>query len=474
MLALAVHGYHPYSEDGGIYMAAAEHALSPRLFPHLPQFADAHVTCVFFSRIMAVISTLTHLPLTWIFFLAYTASIYLTLSALSTLLRLCMQQSTARWYALLLFTATITTPVAGTSIITIDPYLSSRSLSLPLLLLAIAESLRPHPRWLRMTMYLVFGALLHPLVAACGILLITLNYALQRGKRSWVIAISAFSLITATILHLLAPAETAAYYEAVLSRPYWFLLRWEWYEILGVIAPILLLLLFLRNRPAYVTPAFVTLIRSLCIGGGITLAVNLIFAHPDSGNHLVASLQSLRFFAFIYITLTLALGSLLARMHSRWPAMLFTGALAGLLCFVQRTTYPSTVHLELPGRKLTNDWERVFLWVSQHTPQDALFALDADYNDLPGEDTHLFRAIALRDALPDFSKDGGIAAVKPSIAEAWSNGVRLQHGLNLQDDATRVANLRPAGVTWIILPPAATTRLVCPYNLHGIRVCKLA
>lgn len=471
--ALAIHGYHPYSEDGGIYLAAAEHALHPQLFPHLPQFADAHVTCVFFSRIMAGIATLTHLSLTWVFFLAYIVSLYLTLASLHLILQRCMRSSAARWCSLLIFTVTMTAPVAGTSIITVDPYITSRSLSLPLVLFAIAESLRLQPRWLRIALLLLAGGLLHPLVAACGVFLIALTLAFRDSRRYAMAGILGFALLTALVVHRLAPPESAAYHQAVLSRPYWFLTQWSWDEIFGVIAPPIVLLALDRFRPAYLTGTCSDFVRALCLGGAAVVALNLIFAHPDSGNHLVASLQPLRFFTFLYIFMTLALGSLLSLLRSKVPAIVLCAALAGLMFCVQRSTYPSTAHLELPGRPLSNDWQNVFLWVRDNTPKDALFAMDADYNDISGEDTHLFRSIALRDALPDYSKDGGIAAVKPSIAGQWADGIRLQHGLDNVDDAERIARMKPAGVTWVILSPTASTRLDCPYLYKGIRVCRI-
>jgi hypothetical protein len=99
--------------------------------------------------------------------------------------------------------------------------------------------------------------------------------------------------------------------------------------------------------------------------------------------------------------------------------------------------------------------------------------MDSDYHNLPGEDTHVFRAIALRDALPDYSKDGGIAAVKPSIANDWVRGVALQRDLDDMDDTKRIARMKLAGVTWVILRLSANTRLDCPYIDHDIRVCRI-
>jgi len=473
LAALVIHGYHPYSEDGGIYIAAAQHALQPQLFPHLSQFADAHVSCLFFSRIMTGVATLTRLSLTWVFFLGYLASIYLTLRGLHRILQTCLRGEAARWFGLILFTATMSMPVAGTSIIMADPYLTSRSLGLPMVLFAIAEALQDKPRWMRIVIFLIPGSLLHPLIAACGIYLIALILALRSGSRAMVYGVIAFALTTSTAVHWLAPVESAAYREAAVSRTYWFLTRWSWDEIVGVIAPVLLLFALDRFRPTTFTDAFSTFLRALCLGGIVTIAVNLLFAHPESGNHLVASLQPLRFFTFIYLAMAVALGSLLALLPRRIIGGFIIAALAAFLFLVQRNIYPSTVHMELPWRALSNEWERAFLWIREHTPQDAVFAMDSDYHNLPGEDTHVFRAIALRDALPDYSKDGGIAAVKPSIASDWVRGVALQRDLDHMDDTARIARMKPAGVTWVILRPSANTRLNCPYTDRDIRICRI-
>ena len=54
-------------------------------------------------------------------------------------------------------------------------------------------------------------------------------------------------LAAATILQARAPAESAAVILAAESRYYWFLSQWHWYEIFGLIGP-LLVLLALRQR----------------------------------------------------------------------------------------------------------------------------------------------------------------------------------------------------------------------------------
>ena len=120
-----------------------------------------------------------------------------------------------------------------------------------------------------------------------------------------------------------------------------------------------------------------------------------------------------------------------------------------------------------------NPWSRAFLWARDHTPQDALFALDADYINQPGEDAQTFRATALRSVLPDASKDGGEAAITPALAALWQAGVAAQTGLSNEADTVREARLLPLAVDWMVVRSAASTAHLCPYDNGTGKVCSL-
>jgi hypothetical protein len=119
------------------------------------------------------------------------------------------------------------------------------------------------------------------------------------------------------------------------------------------------------------------------------------------------------------------------------------------------------------------------VWVRGNTPQDALFALDADYINAAGEDAQCFRAIAERSALPDYSKDGGEASIAPELAGGWAMGQAAQQGLSrssrnaTEADAARIAALRPLGVSWVVMAADAATSFDCPYRNAAVRVCRL-
>lgn len=143
----------------------------------------------------------------------------------------------------------------------------------------------------------------------------------------------------------------------------------------------------------------------------------------------------------------------------------------------ERSGFPASPHVELPWQlqQGQNPWVRAFLWCRDNVPQNALFALDANYITIPGEDAQTFRAIAQRSALPDFSKDGGEAAITPHLADAWAAGFTAQ--LHLGDESTSQLreHLGPFGVDWVILradSPAIAT-LNCPYEDGPLKVCSL-
>ncbi len=212
--------------------------------------------------------------------------------------------------------------------------------------------------------------------------------------------------------------------------------------------------------------------------GATSCLIAALFARATAATHLIARLQPLRAFQIVYLVLTLTLGAtlgerLLKRNARRWAA---TMLLLGVISFsAARSAFPNSNHLELPGLAPCNLWAQAFLWVRDNTPKDALFALDADYINAPGEDAQCFRAIAQRSALADYSKDGGEASIAPVLTADWVRDQAAQQSLSAPatTDAQRLAALRPLGVTWLLLQSAAATRLDCPYANSAVRVCRL-
>ena len=316
-----------------------------------------------------------------------------------------------------------------------------------------------------------------------------------------VAAIAAATIAIAATIHALAPPEPPAVVAASLSRYYWFLSQWQWYELCGLLGPFAMLSLVLfqyRRCPRSASPRN---IRALChtslAAGAIAIAIALLFAHAHSTTYLIARLQPLRIFLPIYALMALLLGAVATdRLLARRRAPLFSTLSTLSTLFVvlgssfalyaaQRATFPASQHIELPWIAPTNPWSQAFLWVRNNTPTQALFALDPDYITTPGEDAQTFRATALRSTLPDFSKDGGEASITPSLALLWQHQLTaqfaVQHGtaltshamLSTQTDAERDAHLRPLGVTWLILHADASTTHSCPYRNSVVKVCRL-
>ena len=186
-------------------------------------------------------------------------------------------------------------------------------------------------------------------------------------------------------------------------------------------------------------------------------------------------MPSLRVFQVIYVVMILFVGAQLSiwlgRRKLGW--VITFGVLAAVMFFAERQTFPSSPHIELPSEHPNNSWMQAFEWIRTNTPNDALFALDSDYITKPGEDAQSFRAIAERSALPDYSKDGGEAAITPSLTNDWKAGQMLQSRLSERTDKDRLATLVPAGVNWVVLMNTANTSLPCAYANGAVKVCRL-
>jgi MFS family permease len=248
----------------------------------------------------------------------------------------------------------------------------------------------------------------------------------------------------------------------------------------GLVAPLVLLALYCQRRG--VEHAFerhradVTLALGSIAIGAIAIALCPLFAQPESRSHLVATLQPMRSFLFVYYCMFLLMGGLLGQYwlkHVAWRRVLLVCALGCLMYGVERATYPALAQVELPWVETRNPWAEAFLWVRMHTPADAVVALDADYIQADREDAQGFRAIAERSSLADFSKDGGSAAIFPALAEKWMVEHTADTGLSRMSDAERKRRLAPFHVHWLILQQPAATALACPYTNERVKVCQL-
>ena len=474
-LALLIQGYHPYVDDAAIYLAGIEKVIHPSFFPLHAEYVLPHLKHSLFSYALGWLVRVSHIPLGFALFASYLTSLWLMLFACWRLTCLLFSVPQARWGAILLIAATLTLPVAGTAIFVIDPYLTARSFSTPVTLLAIVYALER--RMLVATLCLLGAFMLHPLMAtyAVGYILIL---TLLRGRRwRWLgtIAVGVMLIGLAASHAGTLLGGSPSYRIAAMSRSYFFLGDWAWFEIFGLFPPLIAALIYLSRRNFHLRSNYSLISATSLYVGVLAVVFALCFTRNDN-SFLLARLQVLRVFQIIYILFFLLLGSLLGEriLRRRWWA--WTGgftAIAALMFTVQLSLYPALKHLEWPWGQSHNPWAQAFLWIRGNTPNDAYFALDPRYQELPKEDTLGFRAMAQRSALPDWNKDGGVAAIDPALAKRWWADVSETKNFSQWTDQQRVQNLTPYGVTWIVLPAGAATQFACPYSNSAVRVCQL-
>jgi hypothetical protein len=531
---LLVHGYHPLADDGAVYVTGIKKLANPGLYQSDAVFALSPTHLSVFAHLLAPLLRWAPLPNLLLF--CQLASIFLFLLGSWRVANQLFSTDRARWGAVLLAACCFTLPVAGTSLSIMDPYMTARSFSTPLSLFALAAVLEE--KWAGSIFWLALAALLHPLMAVySAIAMLTVAGCQRRLWRSLCLFYGVGWLLCAAIFiaqppglkpsiympersrgfenplprtevrgwHLSVPPGTkdthradadqatayvcpqnaglksetwathlvlsrAALSCAALSRSYFFLSSWKWYEYPGLLIPLLLLGFAGTNKRAPWRTRALAIAATLL--GGCALLVSLCFVHR-SGSLLLARLQVLRGFQFVYIAGVLLAGGLLAKPRQRTIIALCL-LLAGALFTGQRLTYPESNHVEWPGLTPRNRWQQAFLWIRSGTPDNAIFALDNDYIESPGEDAQGFRASAERSAVPDWYKDGGIASNFPQAAIPWWQGIHATAHLNSATDEQRLARLMPLGVTWIVLPAEASTGFPCPFINARVRVCRVA
>ena len=465
---LLVHGYHPLADDGAVYVTGIKKLANPELYQSDAVFALSPTHLSAFAHLLAPL--IRWVPLPGLLLVCQLASIFLFLLGSWRVAKQLFSTQRARWGAVLLAACCFTLPVAGTSLSIMDPYVTARSFSTPLGLFALAAAFEESWGWT--VFWLALAALLHPLMAFYSAIA-TLTVALSQRRRwrsLWLIYGLGWLVSAAIFLASHRADSTAAYSRAALSRSYFFLSSWQWYEYLGLLIPLLLLGVAGANKcPPWRARA---LAIAATIMGGFALLVSLCFVHR-SGNLLLARLQVLRGFQFVYLAGVLLAGGLLAKLRPQTITALCL-LIAGALFAGQRLTYPESHHVEWPGWMPRNRWQQAFLWIRSNTPDNAIFALDNDYIESPGEDAQGFRASAERSAVADWYKDGGIASNFPQAAIPWWQGSSATEYLNSATDEQRLERLKPFGVTWIVLPAEAATNFPCPFINARVRVCRVA
>lgn len=483
-VAILVHGYHPGVEDAEIYLPGIKKTLDPSLYPQNSVFFMSHARMTLFPNLIALAVRVTHLPLAWVIFLCHWLSIFLLLLGCWHLGQLMwardigLHDNTDKsgrgtlptWGGVLLIASLLTIPVAGTALYIMDEYVTTRSFSTPAVVFIIVNAIQR--RYARALLWAVFTAFIHPLMVVFG-----LGFA---AVFAWTNRRPAEHLQHASVAAALLPLGlfrpvSGAYREVLNSRPYFFLLRWHWYEWVGIFAPLMLLAYYGRLAKKRDHLILQRLCFALIVYQLVFFAAALVITIP-AGLAQYAELQPMRSLHLLYIFFFAITGGLLAESvlrHHLWRWAAVFAPLAFGMGFAQRQLFPATPHIEWAGAEPRNAWVKAFVWVKQNTPKDAYFAIDPEYMALPGEDQHGFRAIAERSRLADEVKDSGAVTMFPALANEWRDQVQAQRGWRNFQTADFARLQRSFGVTWVVLQEDQNAGLNCPYKSQEVAVCRL-
>lgn len=469
-----MHGYHPAVEDGELYLPGVKKSLNPALYPFNDQFFMSHARMTFFDELVAASVRISHLPFDYVILLWHVICIFGLLLGCWRVSRACFSDPRAAWGSVALVAALLTIPVAGTALYIMDQYLSPRDFSTAGIMLVLADALEH--RYIRAGILILLLATIHPLMSVFGIGLLVFLYIEGRHlvtPRAALEATGGAAMLLFPALPSLRPVSST--YREILdtSHSYFLVVRWQWYEWVGIVAPIALLWWIARYGKMHGLRKVVVLSRALVDFGLVSFAAALLVSIPRLAG--LALLQPMRCLHLIFIALFVLLGGLLAesvlKSHVwRWVVLLTPICLGMFL--VQRQLFPATEHLELPGRAPRNPWVQAFDWIRNHTPNDAIFALDPNYMDLAGEDQHGFRVLAERSALANLH-DRGAVSMFPALDRTWYEQTLEQQGWR----NFRVSDFRRLhrvwGVTWVVLERPGVSGLMCPYSNDAVTACHI-
>ena len=467
--AIGIHGYHPFVEDAEIYVPGIKKLLNPALYPFNDKFFASHAKLTLFPNLIGWSIRITHLPLEWVLLAWQLACVFILLWGCWELGQICFGSSRAAYGGAALVASLLTMPVTGTALYIMDQYVNTRSFSTAASVWIVVAMLQR--KYARAAVWLVVTALIHPLMAAFG-----LAFAGVLGWKQRTSMPMRPQFVAAILFPIFFPPVTEAYRQTLNSRPYFFLLRWQWYEWLGIFAPLVIFWWWARIASVRGQHALETLCRACIVFGGLGFIAAVLITVPPQGVRFV-ELQPLRSLQLIYIVLFVVAGGLLAE-HVlktklwRWLA-LFVPLCAGMF-YAQQQLFPATSQVELPGNSSNNPWVQAFVWVRDHTPVNSYFALDPDHMRLPGEDQQGFRAIAERSMLADRVKDSGAVTMFPALAKTWLEQVSSEARWTGFGEADFERLHSKYGVDWVVLQAPGVAGMKCPYRNSAVLVCRIA
>jgi hypothetical protein len=468
--AVLVHGYHLGVDDAAIYVPAVKQAARPGLYPFGAEFFMSHAHLSLLPALLGGFARVTGLSTDLVIFASHVLSIFLLLLAAWRLACACFRSDGARWGGVGLLAAVLATPVAGTALVIMDPYVTARSFSAPATLFSIAYFLSNRPA--TALLWLLFTALVHPQMFVFGAAFLGCMAVARRLD-----AIPRMASVAAVLPFIWSfePVRGPAR-EALFSRTYFFVSQWTWYEWLGAIAPVLLLWWFQYLKAAAVLPPFRRVARAIFPFSALFTAT-AIFLNSTSRLENYTRWQPMRAFHLVYLVFFVLLGGLVAEhllCASSWRWLALFVPLAMGMHILARLSFPFSPTVELPGVAASrNNWMGAFLWIRRNTPQNAIFALDPDYMAIPGDDQHGFRAVAERSVLADQLKDSGAVSLFPELARRWKPQVEAQTGWDRFGPRDFERLEQKYNVTWVIVRRPNLAGLRCPYRNPELAVCYL-
>lgn len=369
----------------------------------------------------------------------------------------------------------LTIPVAGTALYIMDQYLNPRNLAAFAAVFAVTAILER--KYFRALAWIAFAACVHPLMwvfpFSFGALWIVLREIEDHYGTARKVGVAAAGSLLPAIPFALQ--TSSAYHESAKMHAYFYIQQWQWYELVGAIAPLALLWWFGEVAKKCQWTLLHRACRAFAIYGVIYILVSLVVDLPAQFETL-ARIQPMRSLHLLYVFLFICIGGFLGEFvlkRSAWRWLVLFVPMGIGMFVAQRQLFPSTAHIEWPGRAPGNPWEQAFVWIRQNTPANARFALDPNYMHLPDEDIMGFRCLAERSRLADLTKDGGVVSMFPPLGEEWLQQVQAQSPWKNFQVADFERIRQKYGVSWVVLQQPGVAGLECGYQNAAVRVCKV-
>src|SRR5262249_35910645 len=137
----------------------------------------------------------------------------------------------------------------------------------------------------------------HPLMATYALALIILFLAWSLPNRMWraisLGGLTLFALAAAICIYSLSPPQSEEYIRAAQTRAYWFIDTWQWYEVFGVIGPLLVIAAIARFSKKAGSDENRLIAQTAVSAGALGITIASLFAHLSSASYAVARLQPL-------------------------------------------------------------------------------------------------------------------------------------------------------------------------------------